>query len=116
MISRTAVPPSMRPSDGVCIVGSRRLVEGWVNSNLAYVGHFYIGDDMVQARDRLGIATLKNLFNAVVIPIPKNFATLTEFFRVEPVLGRHEREQVEAHHWRGLAVLGSLQDRCAPLR
>ena len=45
MISRTAVPRSMRPSDGVCIVGSRRLVEGWVNSNLAYVGHFYIGDD-----------------------------------------------------------------------
>ena len=71
---------------------------------------------LVQARDRLGIATLKNLFNAVVIPIPKNFATLTEFFRVEPVLGCHEREQVEAHHWRGLAVLGSLQDRCAPLR
>ena len=40
----------------------------------------------VQARDRLGIAPLKNLFNAVVT--------------------RHGREQVEAHRWRGLAVLG----------
>ena len=45
----------------------------------------------VQARDRLGIAPLKNLFNAVVT--------------------RHGREQVEAHYWRGLTVLGSLQDR-----
>ena len=40
---------------------------------------------LMQARDRPGIAPLKNPFNAVV--------------------NRHGREQVEAHHWRGLAVL-----------
>ena len=41
---------------------------------------------LVQARDRLGIAPLKHLFDAVVT--------------------RHGREQVDAHRWRGLAVLG----------
>jgi hypothetical protein len=41
---------------------------------------------LVQARDRLGIAPLEHLFNAVV--------------------ARHRREQIDAHRWRGLAVLG----------
>jgi len=41
---------------------------------------------LVQARDRLGIAPLKNLFDAVVT--------------------RHGHEPLEAHRWRGLAVLG----------
>ncbi|WP_456833003.1 transposase domain-containing protein [Deinococcus sp. UYEF24] len=41
---------------------------------------------LVQARDRLGIAPLKHLFDAVVT--------------------RHGREQVDAHRWRGPAVLG----------
>jgi len=40
---------------------------------------------LVQARDRPGIAPLKNLFNAVVIRIPKDSVTLTESFRVERV-------------------------------
>ena len=39
-----------------------------------------------QARDRLGIAPLKHLFDAVVT--------------------RHGREQLDANRWRGLAVLG----------
>ena len=43
---------------------------------------------LVQGRDRLGIAPLEHLFDAVVT--------------------RHGREQVEAHRWRGLAVLGTL--------
>ena len=41
---------------------------------------------LVQVRDRLSVAPLKNLFNAVV--------------------SRHGHEQLEAHRWRGLAVLG----------
>ena len=41
---------------------------------------------LVHARDRPGIAPLKNLFNAVVT--------------------HHGREQVQTHRWRGLAVLG----------
>ena len=36
---------------------------------------------LVQARDRLGVAPLEHLFNAVVV--------------------RHGREQVDAHRWRG---------------
>jgi len=43
---------------------------------------------LVQVRDRLGVAPLEHLFNAVVT--------------------RHGREQVDAHRWRGLAVLGTL--------
>ena len=41
---------------------------------------------LVQARDRPSVAPLEHLFDAVVT--------------------RHGREQVEAHRWRGLAVLG----------
>jgi len=43
---------------------------------------------LIQARDRLGVAPLRTLFNAVVT--------------------RHGLEQLEAHRWRGLAVLGTL--------
>jgi len=41
---------------------------------------------LVQARDRLGIAPLKHLFDAMVT--------------------RHGHEQLDVHRWRGLAVLG----------
>ncbi len=41
------------------------MVEGWVNSNLAYVGHFYIGDDNAGVGHSEGLHRQRHVHDSV---------------------------------------------------